>query len=190
MWYCGFAVIARQDLLPPGPAGAALSKQHRRVEVRFHPTASRPPDVEIAVTARLEEKEHNNQAPHQEDRQRRGLCARKRDGHRKAEPGHGPVRRVIKARAPHGAAIDFAAVEVCNRADLRRVELASGCGRHLERIHALPLFQPMLQDRLIAPMHHDFYQARLVVCLLSPEYQGLGVRRKQIVGKSSVRGFG
>ena len=45
--------------------------------------------------------------------------------------GHSPVRCVIKARAPRSAPIDFAAIQVRERADLSGIELtASACRAH------------------------------------------------------------
>ena len=131
MWYWGFTIILRENLRPPGSGHAALSKKHWGIKIGLHPSGSGAPNIEIAVSARFEKKEHNDQDPHQQDRQRRGIWTRKGDRHGEAEPGHRPVRCVIKARAPRSAPIDFAAIQVRERADLSGIELTRCSGWHV-----------------------------------------------------------
>src|SRR5262249_52266805 len=122
-------VVFREEIGPTGIELHPVAAEHRRVEVGFEQPGARPPDVEVAVAARLEQQEDAHQEADQHHGQGRGFGVAVGRRERNPSRDHGPVGRAVKARAPHRAAVDLAAIKMRQRSDLRRAELGSLSGR-------------------------------------------------------------
>ncbi len=66
-------VVVRQDRSPGGIVRCTIADQDRCVQMRFHIASSRAPDVEIAVTTRLQSEKHREQHADQDQRQTLGF---------------------------------------------------------------------------------------------------------------------
>ena len=100
--------------------------QHRRKKVVFHPSAPRPPEVEIAIAPRLEHKEEYDENTDQHQRHGRGFGCRERDRQRNSQRDDGPIRCGVQPRAPVRRPIDFATIKMAQRGDLGRSQCLAG----------------------------------------------------------------
>ena len=116
------AVIIGEYLGPMIIGLELFPAQHRGIEISLKPASSRPPNIEIAVAPRLENQEDNGKNACKEEWQRRGFSAR--EGYREgdAKNDHRPVCRIVKPRAPDGAAVNLSPIEMRKRTNGCRVE--------------------------------------------------------------------